>query len=350
MKGGKRILVVGSTDLKKFDKAPRKDYLEACTQLGRAIASARHTIVLGSGSDDDNKIDRFIVEGANAVGGDKHSVIAYAAPKKEYPFQKDVEKFSQLAFAWPLDQGPSWSRVFQVKNADAVIVIGGGEGTYQTGICARALECPVLAIPSFDGGAERVWKDIHTEYDETPGLAEDAHKLQAPWDALRADLAVRMVDRLLEAKASRSTGIWDRVLALAAVVALMGGWLALFCAPFHPRPAPFLMILCVSALLGTAMRALTRIMSEPGAQISTARLVTEAATGLALSFGLMILYFSGGLTISGGADFLKQLDDDAGFRRNAVVFSVLGLAGAFTMERAAQKISGLLDQFSGGGK
>lgn len=351
MKAGKRILVVGATDLKTFDKSRRKEYLDACSQMGRALAGAGHTIMLGSRSDDSNKIDRFVVEGANAVGGDKHGVIVYAAPKQQFPFEKETKDFPQLDFKWIEDKGPWWGRVFQVKNADAVVLIDGGDGTYQTGICARALERPILAIPSFGGGAEKVWKELQPEYEHIPGLADDALKLQTPWDPSKADLAVRMVERLLAANASRPSRTGDRVQALVAVIALLAAWLFLFCAPFHPRPVSFLLILSVSALVGTAMRSLTKITSDPSAQISGAVLVTEAATGLALSFGLMLVYLAGGLTISGDSGFLDHLDQDAGFRRNAVVFSVLGVAGAFTMERAKDKISGWFGtKISGGDK
>lgn len=350
MKAGRRILVVGSSDLKTFDKSQRKEYLEACTQMGRALAGAGHTIVLGSRSDDNNKIDRSVVEGANAVGGDKHSVVVSAATKQQFPFEKEAKDFPQLDFKWIEDKGPWWGRVFQVKNAEAVVPIGGGEGTYQTGICARALERPILAIPSFGGGAEKVWKEIHSEYEHIPGLGDDPLKLQTPWDSSKADLAVRMVERLLDANTSQPARTSERVQALVAVVALLAAWLFLFCAPFHPRPVSFLLILSVSAVVGTAMRSLTKITSDPNAQISGAVLVTEAATGLTLSFGLMLVYLAGGLTISGDSGFLDHLDQDAGFRRNAVVFSVLGVAGAFTMERAKEKISSWFGKISSGDK
>jgi hypothetical protein len=113
------------------------------------------------------------VQGA-AVADGRHKVIVVLRDGENQvtPFTSDDE-IKNVDFTYRSEQGPrSVGRIHAIKEADAVIVIGGAGGTLQAGLSAFAIGKPVLAVPCFGGAAREVWNVVSPYYAQA-GLTRD---------------------------------------------------------------------------------------------------------------------------------------------------------------------------------
>jgi hypothetical protein len=167
-----RVLIVGSTH-GKVNESMRDAFIEACRELGAALARARVEIVIGSDSVD--TADRYVLEGVATVEG-QHRVWILRPDSEETPFAEQTAALGKrVEFIYKRLRGP-WSagRVPQIQAADAVLLIGGAGGTLTSGYVAPALERPVLAIASFGGAAAELWPHLEPYYNR---LGELSHRV-----------------------------------------------------------------------------------------------------------------------------------------------------------------------------
>ena len=336
----RKILVVGSSGLRDWEN--RKEYAEACELLGKALAAAGHTIILGSKKDNEDTIDRCVLEGANSVAG-RHKVIVLGSEKERPLYQKMEKELEHIDLIRKTDKSPPWGRAYQINQADGVILVGGALGTNQAGFTAVALERPVLAIRKFGGGAQEVWNAIHERYNdkELGNFSEEAVELQSDWDLSVARKAVHLAERLIDA--SRPKGkLLDMLLFAVVAVVLLGVWAEMFFRPSPATPLYFFIMLGVSALIGTALRTAVELNGDESAQLSWRRALKDVITGLLLAFGLILVYLAGGIAFVGDSEFLKRLQNATEFQRTAIGFSVVGISAAFLMETTTQKLKSLL--------
>jgi hypothetical protein len=123
--------------------------------LGRAFAEQGLETILGSA--EPHTADGFVLDGIASVDG-RHKVMVLL-PAERLDTWGDIAKFDgRVDISVRRLQG-TWSveSVWQILAADAAVVIAGHRRTAQMAYMAPALERPVVAIPSFGGGAREQW-------------------------------------------------------------------------------------------------------------------------------------------------------------------------------------------------
>jgi hypothetical protein len=222
-----------------------------------------------------------------------------------------------------------------IQEADVVIVIAGGSGTVGIAYSTRALNKPVLAIPSFKGAAKEIWDislhDYETRYGVTPAEIE---ALREAWGGAAADAVVRVAEKLVKRNPFRSNG--PQVALLCFALALFALWLTLFLRFFGlPNDLTFFLLLGIAALAGTALDTSLRLRQGEVTQVTARDLLLGATTAILLAFGLSLLYLVGGIILTGKYVTLGSPED---FTRVAVSMSVLGLAAGFLLDPTAENL------------
>ena len=334
-----KIMVAGSTDFAEGEQV-HGEFVSACKDLGASLAEAGHTIVVGS--DGEKTADRQVVFGANS-SGKRAKVVIINSQRKAAPFDQDREQLSSLDLSYVRSRGPrTVGRIRQILEADGVITIGGGRGTAQLGYTAPALERPVLAIPAFGGASEDIW-DEYVDQDlerlrfyRSGFLDGKVQSLSGKnWDASKADLAVKVMEELVNQNPYRSQRVVPQAVIVIFQLFLLTGWVALFVNPFDSFTVSFFLLLGIAALLGTGIRTSLRFLTEIRPRIPVRRLATEGMLGLLLAYALALFYLLGVHTVTGDQVTIGEAKD---FQRIAVNMSLLGLAAGVLLERATEQV------------
>ncbi len=333
-----KIMVAGSTDFAEGEQV-HDEFVSACKDLGASLAKAGHTIVVGS--DAEKTADRQVVLGANS--SEKRAKVVIITPRRgPAPFEQDREQLSSLDLSYVRSRGPrTVGRIRQILEADGVITIGGGRGTAQLGYTAPALERPVLAIPAFGGASEGMW-DEYVDQDlerlrfyRSGFLDGKVQSLSGKnWDASKADLAVKVMEELVNQNPYRSQRVVPQAVIVIFQLFLLTGWVALFVNPFD-FTVSFFLLLGIAALLGTGIRTSLRFLTEIRPRIPFRRLATEGMLGLLLAYALALFYLLGVHTVTGDQVTIGEAKD---FQRIAVNMSLLGLAAGVLLERATEQV------------
>lgn len=339
-----KILIVGSSEI-DGNETVQTGFDSACRQLGSALARARHTVIVAS--DQQETADRHVVLGANDVEG-RHDVLVMRPTRGDTPFNNERASLSNIHFTFKRVQA-SWAvgRIYQIREADAVIMIGGARGTAQVGYTAPALEKPVLAIGSFGGAAKQAWEEyLEADYGrlgffDARFLKGKLASLEENWEESMAELAVEAVEELIKRNPYRSERKVPQVVLVALQLLFYASWVGLFVSPTHSTVS-FFLLLTVSALLGTGLRTVLRSIRETKYQMTVRRLLNEGLTGLLLAFGLSLFYLAGAITITGDTN-LAKITTDTDFQRIAVSLSILGFAAGFLIERVTERLTQRLE-------
>jgi len=328
-----KILIVGSMS-HLASGAERHSFKIACKEIGKALAEAEHTIIVGSNLE--NTAERHVVNGANTVTG-PHRVVQITPYEAEL-FPRD--NFKNIIFEFFPPSKDSWviGRVDQILAADGVIVIGGGRKTLQAGLTAPILERPILPIPLFGGAAKELWDQIVSDYKKLGGLAANAQNLQGQWQSSFADLSVKSMEDLVKRNPHRSDSRTPQIILSLLVLGLLAAWVSLFIWSPEPKNLTFFVMLGISALLGTGLRTSLQSINNVAHRISWIQILSETTAGLLLAFGLFLVYVVGGFTATGKWEFVK-LADNNDFLRVAITMSILGFAAGFLIERASERLS-----------
>ena len=164
-RGRPRVLVVGS--LQK-DEPQFKQFRGACREIGRVLA--RHDLIVVASSRKETAADIHVLEGANEQRAGKeplgvHLVCPTVAdkaerfPRKSFAFNKDFPNLTVTERKF-IEGKLKDNRVEQVKQADAVILIGGAKGTHKAADAARRSRIPIVAVPTFGGAAKEIWARV----------------------------------------------------------------------------------------------------------------------------------------------------------------------------------------------
>jgi hypothetical protein len=333
-----KVLIVGSTDFPDSD-CVRQEFGQACKDIGAALATAGHELIVGSSNP--NTADRSAVEGVASVAG-KHTVFVIRPDAGSTPFSDlPVPNQERIQFRNTRCRGP-WTvvSIHQILAADAVIVIGGGRGTAQSGYCAPILGIPVLAVPAFGGAAKDVGDHLSRDYDRVPGLKELATDLREKWRPEYADSVVTAATALVKARPYSRRRPFQGFVDLLMSAVILAGWGALFYLPRFQGVISFFLLLLLSALLGTVLRRALRSFSPSGQVQEGPSFWSDTTCSLLVAFGLMLLAFIGDLALTGNLDLLKPQPAD--FQRVGIVFSLIGFCAGFQMEKASRQLAAKL--------
>ena len=154
-----KILIVGS--LRHLNGVERDRAEDACEQIGNALATEGHSLVLGSESL--NTADHHVFKGAvNLMANSIHVLIVRPYSNRQlfraYRGQRNLH-ITENYFAG------IWLsvRYRQIAAADAVLIIGGNHSPRDVIAVASTLGRTVFPIPAFRGGAE--WAFEYAELD-----------------------------------------------------------------------------------------------------------------------------------------------------------------------------------------
>lgn len=166
---------------------------QAAQDLGRALAERGCHIVVYSSQPNFAEVD--VVRGYAAVAPkDGRIRVHYPSSKKVPDFEEASSKPELFDFTPDIEDNWEHSYYLSLADVDAILAIGGGSSTYLTGLFAIAQRAAVVAIATFGGSAEDVWRAIEVR-DVPASKAERALMAQPVW---RVESAARLIDALLK--------------------------------------------------------------------------------------------------------------------------------------------------------
>ena len=154
----------------KITQSTLSRFTEACRLIGKGLAQRRHTIVVGS--DSHNSADYHVVQGflsqytdREASGPLIHLIQGIHSEGDLYTSERTSEKHGRLFQGIPSrssgEKPRAAEKILAVRDADALIAIGGLNDTYVAGVAALVARKPVVPIASFGGASLQLWHAIH---------------------------------------------------------------------------------------------------------------------------------------------------------------------------------------------
>ncbi|HEY0138180.1 MAG TPA: SIR2 family protein [Nannocystis sp.] len=151
---GKWILVAGTGDQARLE-APAQAVARA---LGTELAEAGYGLVTGGWPGVDFHVAETFVARLRALGVDPGQHLKQVVHRDHQPSIRE----GTVVF---VDVGlPEYTQ--SVKLSDALVVIAGLGGTYQTHLLARELGRPVLPVASAEGDGRRAYNEIRRSWDQ----------------------------------------------------------------------------------------------------------------------------------------------------------------------------------------
>lgn len=208
-----RILFKGSKHVSGVD---RNALFAAAQALGYAAAARGHTLLLGS--DSPNTVDQHV----------KLGVEAFCAAFPERPARIEVHRaddgrvpfaatrianleivrraYAVLTTTPPAADTMNWvvAHVGALDASDALVLLGGGEGTEFAGRVAAERQWPIIPIASFGGAARTLYSLLNYELRRQPLIAAHLHLLNGPWEPDSASRIVDLIERVVTRTAPHS--------------------------------------------------------------------------------------------------------------------------------------------------
>jgi len=356
-----KILVSGSfRDVDSKMHAPLRD---AARELGKALALAGHTLLVGSENQDD--VDPFVVEGFQSV--DK-------APSVEVHLQKGAAG----CYAGNAKVRNIWHRyenwdvtVLEVVryNAESVIVMAGRAGVVQAGIAGWMLGRPTIAFGGFNGGARTVWEygssDRRRFYFDALSDAE-IDQLGSPWLAETAATIVDHLGRVADYSRRAAVPAELRLLLGLAILGALAVWVMTLALPllgwipaFQSAPATgasqaldsnngvrLLMLLgsvCAAGAFGALVQSMRSI--REGAAITGQKVAVDAVLGVAAGFLTAALYMLAQITITGKLELPSTTAD---YSRVALIVSMAAVFASLYLDAAFSRFDLFKDSVMSG--
>ena len=162
-------------------KGSKEIFEQACLEIGEQIASYKHTVLVAS--DSEKTADYHIVAGIlnRNIKSEIPLIKVSSSSDKGYSFEKLASIYPDLFAFFP--EQPFWEakHVLSIKEADIVLILGGGRASYHAGIASIVSGKKVIPIGSFGGAGEKVLDIIESmltiDEDKT-----DLLKLRNPWN------------------------------------------------------------------------------------------------------------------------------------------------------------------------
>lgn len=155
-----------------------KSFSEACWEIGVAIARTRSEITVGS--DSGFTADRYAVEGYLSNYSKKLSVRVVRPHKSSTPFPDLYKKYPK-AFVYLTGPSSSWRHTRQqfVSDIDALVTVGGADGTYQAALELRLTRKRLVPVGAFGGASSRLLAELINSGRLRD--ADDFERLSNPW-------------------------------------------------------------------------------------------------------------------------------------------------------------------------
>jgi hypothetical protein len=190
-----RVAVMGSwrqSERGTWSLQSETEFRHAAELLGYRLVGLGHSLVVGS--DDTDTADYLATCGAVKAAAQATRRIHIVAPRRrQTPFEtlrgQHPRLFVEHAIPFVEDAIPAdeWApaKVFQVRYADAVVVLGGEKGSQQAGLTAAVSGKRLVCIGSFGGAARRLNTLFSQSRENWPDNLPDVDTLgllQNPWN------------------------------------------------------------------------------------------------------------------------------------------------------------------------
>ncbi len=190
-----KIAVIGSW---KADSRPsmlrtHDEFASACEDIGRELAKQGQIVIVGS--DSQSTADHYVVKGMLSVIAATQNcscrIDIIRDSSGNQPYYEFARQFPKH-ISYPPISGVRWSEahLMQIKEADAVLTIGGSSGTYQAGLAAFIAQKVFVPIGTFGGASLRLASELrwNSEAQKTQ-LAT----LASPWSEHVLDTAADLL-------------------------------------------------------------------------------------------------------------------------------------------------------------
>lgn len=320
-----KVLVGGSNHFDGSDKLWPKA-CEACRDIGKELARARHDIIVGSASP--NTADQHVAAGFLETEG--HGTITVIRSEDDKSGFLDTPDGTEISYEY---RGATWAaaRIHQALASDVMLAIGGGKGTHLLAQTAIAVERPVLPIHAFGGTALKLWKELQRD------LIPIAAILSGDWGTDSPKRVVDILQRLRKNNPYRTSGGAGPFGLLLLTAVTLGAWLFLLVQNPFGLLLTFFLLVILSVVLGVALRAGSRLLVDPLSIVRFRTITTEAVVGMISGVGLALLYLLGGFALQKGWTPV-DVGGSTDVVRVGVVMSLLGLASGFNIEAGVEKL------------
>ncbi|HEX8996759.1 MAG TPA: TIR domain-containing protein [Ktedonobacterales bacterium] len=199
-----RIAVVGSWEQRRsFDfpiKRELSEFTTACRQIGAQIAMHGHRILASSYSP--KSAEYQVIQGAlDAVRqGQAYGVVAELLTSKtsNSTFDKDIGQFPRhLTYSHIVADQSELSHLYSVQLAHRVVIVGGGQSTYNAGVAALIAGKTIVPVGAFGGAAEKLLGTLTGLQTALTAKTLDPllfGQLRNPWSERQLNIVVRALD------------------------------------------------------------------------------------------------------------------------------------------------------------
>jgi hypothetical protein len=197
------ILVAGGFDPDRPELEPQ--VREFCDALGARVAEKGHVLLNGSRTQLDSMIAMAAYGKLEELGDENKDrrVISYVLTDVSPVHRCGTIIRSRLA-DWEIGREAFYIPE-QVREADAVILVGGFEGTFRAANWARIAEKPILPFTLFGGAAQKIYDQELNDFDEKyAGLVtrleyEELNSVKDDWAEHAANL-VTLAEKIAESR------------------------------------------------------------------------------------------------------------------------------------------------------
>ena len=216
-----RIGLVGSwkaENVQSWNLSNESGFFEASRIIGTEIARKNHQIVVGSGSR--RAVDYHAVEGVVQALGSSTVItppIAILRPNDEKTPYEDFRTLSPHLFTSSSSPDSKWrvTHLFQIERVDALVIVGGGELSYQAGVAAAVAGRRVIPVGSFGGAGERLIRLFQLgrgQWGSNVPTDDELGALWNPWNSAMVALILRLLGPLREKRVFIGHGhspVWE---------------------------------------------------------------------------------------------------------------------------------------------
>jgi len=171
-------------------RSDTESFKRACHQIGSALAQSGVAITVGS--DSGSTADKYAVEGYLSNYREGLSVRVVRPQDGTNPFAQLYSQYGD-AFVYLTGFSSTWRHTRQqfVSDIDALVTVGGADGTYQAALELRLTRKRLVPVGAFGGASSRLLTELLQS--GTLRGRENIEKLSNPWTAQLAPLVVRIL-------------------------------------------------------------------------------------------------------------------------------------------------------------
>jgi hypothetical protein len=195
------ILVAGAAP--DHDAELKEQIGAFCKALGEAVSTHGHVLLSGCRNELDSMIAEATYEHMLSRGDPDHDkrVISYVLARTR-PIHNHGTIIRSRLTDWDINS-ESFYVPEQIQQAEAVILVGGGEGTFRAANWARIAKKPLLPFTAFGGAAEKVYGQELNDFDgKYAGFVdkleyEQLNTVKDNWEKRAADI-IALAEKVAE--------------------------------------------------------------------------------------------------------------------------------------------------------